>query len=326
MQSNKLVDYVKLYCISGNGGDGIINFRKSYKNSRGGPDGGSGGKGGNIMIKGNKSLKNLNHIKKYKGIVKAQSGFIGKKNLKNGKNGNNTIIDVPIGTIVKNCNNSIKFEIVNSLDCKNLLSGANGGKGNYNFKTSINQSPILAEKGKIGLKKNYILEYRMPINLSIIGLPNTGKSTLLSILSNAKPNISSYPFTTTSPNLGIMYCNCYNNIIIADMPGIISGSANGKGKGLQFLKHIDKCCLLIFLISFDSYNIESDYKILLNEIKQFNKSLLLIPYIVVVNKYDLLTNDDIIKINKIYNNPLYISSKNNTGIKSLKKIICNKIC
>ncbi|UOF94384.1 MAG: GTPase ObgE [Bacteroides sp.] len=320
MQINNLIDNINLTCISGDGGDGGIYFNRSSANSKGGPNGGNGGNGGSVFVIGNKTIKGLNHIKKYKNFAKAESGFPGGKFCKNGKRGRNIIIELPLGTFIYS---DSKF-ISKILDDKNLiciLKGGKGGKGNFFLRNSKNRTPYISHKGKKGLQMICNFELKILSDISIIGLPNAGKSTLLSTLSNATPEINDYPFTTINPVFGVIKYDNDFRLTISEIPGIISDASLGKGRGIKFLKHVERTSFLIFLLSAESKNIKKEYNLLLKEIKNYNAKILNIPYIIVVNKCDLIKN---LK-NKTTNVDAYISAKKNYNIQLLKNILYEKL-
>ncbi|YCJ93400.1 MAG: GTPase ObgE [Candidatus Karelsulcia muelleri] len=275
---NKFLDYIKIYCRSGNGGSGMIHFK-----NKGGPDGGDGGKGGNVIIRGNNQLYTISHLKKKKHNI-AENGKNGGVNRITGSKGKNSIIEVPIGTIVKDEKKQIIFEILNQNEEKILLYGGKGGKGNWNFKNSICKSP----KGKLGKEAIFILELKILADVGIIGFPNSGKSTLISVITSSKSKISNYPFTTLIPNLGIAFLKKFNNLIIADIPGIIKGASQGKGLGFKFLKHIQRNRILLIMISAETKNYIKEYNIIINELSEYDPYLLKKKRLLIISKSDLL--------------------------------------
>ncbi|WP_110480625.1 GTPase ObgE [Candidatus Karelsulcia muelleri] len=283
---NKFLDYIKIYCRSGNGGSGMIHFKKNKTFSKGGPDGGDGGKGGNVIIRGNNQLYTISHLKKKKHNI-AENGKNGGVNRITGSKGKNYIIEVPIGTIgtiVKDEKKQIIFEILNKDEEKILLYGGKGGKGNWNFKNY--KSPFYSEKGKLGKEAIFILELKILADVGIIGFPNSGKSTLISVITSSKSKISNYPFTTLIPNLGI--AKKFHNMIIADIPGIIKGASQGKGLGFKFLKHIQRNIILLIMISAETKNYIKEYNIIINELSEYDPYLLKKKRLLIISKSDLL--------------------------------------
>ncbi|WP_110483042.1 GTPase ObgE [Candidatus Karelsulcia muelleri] len=274
---NKFLDYIKIYCRSGNGGSGMIHFKK---NKTLGPDGGDGGKGGNVIIIGNNQLYTISHLKKKKHNI-AENGKNGGVNRITGSKGKNSIIEVPIGTIVKDEKKQIIFEILNQNEEKILLYGGKGGKGNW-------KSPFYSEKGKLGKEAIFILELKILADVGIIGFPNSGKSTLISVITSSKSKISNYPFTTLIPNLGIANLKKFNNLIIADIPGIIKGASQGKGLGFKFLKHIQRNRILLIMISAETKNYIKEYNIIINELSEYDPYLLKKKRLLIISKSDLL--------------------------------------
>ncbi|XZQ51438.1 MAG: GTPase ObgE [Candidatus Karelsulcia muelleri] len=278
---NKFLDYIKIYCRSGNGGSGMIHFKKNK--TFGGPDGGDGGKGGNVIIRGNNQLYTISHLKKKKHNI-AENGKNGGVNRITGSKGKNSIIEVPIGTIVQDEKKKIIFEILHPNEEKILLYGGKGGKGNCNRC----KSPFYSEKGKLGKEAIFILELKILADVGIIGFPNSGKSTLISVITSSKSKISNYPFTTLIPNLGIANLKKFNNLIIADIPGIIKGAYQGKGLGLKFLKHIQRNRILLIMISAETKNYIKEYNIIINELYEYDPYLLKKKRLLIISKSDLL--------------------------------------
>ncbi|XMD33364.1 MAG: GTPase ObgE [Candidatus Karelsulcia muelleri] len=276
---NKFLDYIKIYCRSGNGGSGMIHFKKKKTFS----DGGDGGSGGNVIIRGNNQLDTISHLKKKKHNI-AENGKNGGVNRITGSKGKNYIIEVPIGTIVKDEKKKILFEIINQDEEKILLYGGKGGKGNWNFKNS--KYPFYSEKGKLGKEAIFILELKILADVGIIGFPNSGKSTFISVITSSKSKISNYPFTTLIPNLGI--AKTFHNMIIADIPGIIKGASQGKGLGFKFLKHIQRNRILLIMISAETKNYIKEYNIIINELYEYDPYLLKKKRLLIISKSDLL--------------------------------------
>ena len=325
MSNPNFIDYVKIFCKSGNGGKGSSHFRREKFAPKGGPDGGDGGRGGNIILKGNKQLWTLLHLKFTKHVV-AENGGDGSGSKKYGSNGKDTIIEVPLGTIAKSSANSKKkLEILNHNENKILLKGGIGGLGNDHFKSSTNQAPQYSQTGKVGIEEWVTLELKVLADVGLVGFPNAGKSTLLSSISKAKPKIGDYPFTTLTPNLGVVPYKDYKSFIVADIPGIIEGASEGKGLGIRFLRHIERNSILLFLIPFDS-NIKNEYQLLSNELKKYNKKLLEKKIIVAISKCDLAPKEEIDKIDFKSKYPVIkISSITNLGLIELKDCIWKEI-
>ena len=290
MDSN-FVDYVRIMCRSGHGGPGSRHFRREKFSPKGGPDGGDGGRGGHIILRGNKQMWTLLHLKYRKHII-AEFGGSGGKSRSTGKDGEDIYLDVPLGTIAKDAETGeVLFEINNDGETAILAKGGRGGLGNTNFKSATMQTPRFAQPGEDFEEGWKILELKILADVGLVGFPNAGKSTLLSKVSAAKPEIADYPFTTLVPNLGIVAYRDNQSFIMADIPGIIEGAHEGKGLGLRFLRHIERNSILLFLIPADSLNHYNEYLILLNELNQFNPDLLDKQRIVAISKSDLLDQD-----------------------------------
>ena len=291
MTEGNFVDYVKLYVNSGNGGKGSIHLHREKFITKGGPDGGDGGRGGHIIIRGNKQLWTL-YTFKFKKHFSAGHGGDGGKNRSTGSQGKDCYIDVPLGTIVKDTeNNSIILEITNDKEEFILIKGGLGGRGNWHFKSSTRQTPRYAQPGLEGIKQQITLELKVLADVGLVGFPNVGKSTLLASLTSAKPKIADYEFTTLKPNLGIVEYLDFKSFIMADIPGIIKGAAEGKGLGHYFLRHIERNSILLFVISSDTKNIIQDFEILRNELKKYSSELLDKDYMIVLSKGDLLDKE-----------------------------------
>jgi GTP-binding protein len=285
------VDYVKICCRSGKGGAGSVHFHRDKLTAFGGPDGGNGGRGGHIILKGNKQLWTLIHLKFRKHII-AEEGTCGSSSNSSGKQGKDEILEVPLGTIARDVETGeILFEITEDGQEIILVPGGRGGLGNANFKSSTQQSPRYAQPGEPGLMEWKVLELKVLADVGLVGFPNAGKSTLLSVVSAAKPEIANYAFTTLVPNLGIVKYRDFKSFVMADIPGIIEGAHEGKGIGLRFLRHIERNSSLLFLISCDSKDILDEYKILLNELKQFNPELLEKKRLLAITKSDLMDDE-----------------------------------
>ncbi len=288
MASENFVDYVKICCRSGKGGAGSAHFRREKFVPRGGPDGGDGGRGGHIIIRGNAQLWTLLHLKYRKHVI-AEPGQGGMGALKTGKEGEDIILEVPLGTIAKDAETGmVHCEITEDGQEYVLVPGGRGGLGNNHFKTSTNQAPHYAQPGEPGREEWKILELKVLADVGLVGFPNAGKSTLLSVVSAAKPEIADYPFTTIVPNLGMVKYRDYKSFVMADIPGIIEGAAEGKGLGHRFLRHIERNALLLFMIPCDTKDIQSEYQVLLNELSAFNPELLHKKRLLAITKSDML--------------------------------------
>lgn len=291
MANENFVDYVKMSLKSGKGGAGSRHFYRDARTAKGGPDGGDGGRGGDIILVGNKQLWTLLHLK-YRKHIKAGNGGDGSGNHSSGANGEDVYLEVPLGTVAKDVETGeVHFEITKDGEQKILMKGGRGGLGNSHFKSSTNQSPRYAQPGEEGQEKWKILELKVLADVGLVGFPNAGKSTLLSVITAAKPKIGSYPFTTLRPNLGIVSYRGGKSFVMADIPGIIEKASEGKGLGLRFLRHIERNAVLLFLIPADSDDITKEYRILLNELKTFNEELLHKPRLVALSKSDMLDEE-----------------------------------
>ncbi|MEN9440913.1 MAG: hypothetical protein RLZ33_989 [Bacteroidota bacterium] len=327
MASDNFVDYVKIHCTSGNGGGGSTHFRREKYIPLGGPDGGNGGRGGHIIVRGNAQLWTLLHLK-FKKHIKAKHGGHGSANLQTGSQGADEYIDVPLGTVARDMETGeILFEITEEGEERIIQPGGRGGLGNNNFKSPTNQTPRFAQPGEEGREGWKILELKVLADVGLVGFPNAGKSTLLSVLSSAKPEIGDYAFTTVRPNLGIVKYRDYRSFIMADIPGIIEGAHLGKGLGLRFLRHIERNSLLLFMIPADSNDIHAEYKVLLNELKQYNPELLHKERLLAITKSDMLDDELIADIKKdLPKIPyLFISSVAEKGLTELKDLIWERL-
>lgn len=327
MASDNFVDYVKIHCTSGNGGGGSTHFRREKYIPKGGPDGGDGGRGGHVIIKGNSQLWTLLHLK-FKKHIKAGHGAHGSGNLKTGSQGEDVYIEVPLGTVAKDEETGeILFEITEDGEEVIIQPGGRGGLGNNHFKSATNQTPRYAQPGEEGMEGWKILELKVLADVGLVGFPNAGKSTLLSVLSAAKPEIGNYPFTTLRPNLGIVNYRDYRSFIMADIPGIIEGAHQGKGLGLRFLRHIERNSVLLFMVPADSDDIHKEYKILLNELKEYNPELLHKDRLLAITKSDMLDDELIADIKKdLPKIPfVFISSVAQKGLVELKDLIWNHL-
>jgi GTP-binding protein len=329
-----LIDYAKIVIKSGNGGNGCVSFRREKFVPKGGPNGGDGGNGGNVILKADNSLATLIDFR-YKRIYKAEQGKHGMGGDKTGKNGQDIIIKVPCGSIIKDAlSGEILSDLVNNGQTYLAAKGGKGGKGNARFATPTNQTPRNAEPGGKGEEKEVIIELKLIADVGLVGLPNAGKSTLISKISAAKPKIADYPFTTLQPNLGIVRYKDYNSFVVADIPGLIEGAHLGKGLGIRFLKHIERTKILVFLI--DSTLLESkgnkteDYETLIRELKGYDESLLKKPRIICFTKIDALTEEqkkmlDKVKFEKTNFPVIKISAVSGENLEKLKDLIWEKL-
>ena len=331
MTEDNFVDYVKINVRSGNGGKGSAHLRREKYVAKGGPDGGNGGRGGNIVFLSDKNLWTLFHFK-FQKHFKAENGGDGSKSRSSGSNGKDEIIRVPVGTVVKDSDtNQILYESINDGDKKIVVEGGKGGLGNWNFKSPTNQTPRYAQPGISGVEKKLTIELKVLADVGLVGLPNSGKSTLLSVLTDAKPKIGNYEFTTLKPNLGIVKHRDYNTFVISDIPGIIEGASKGKGLGHHFLRHIERNSILVILISVESENVKRTYDILIKELKTYNSELMDKEKLLVISKCDLIEIKDLNKIKSNFNSTFnnidihYISSVTMNGITELKDLIWKKL-
>lgn len=288
MADSNFIDYVKIYCASGNGGAGSTHLRRAKYVPKGGPDGGDGGRGGHIILGANPQFWTLIHLK-YRKHIKAEHGGAGSGQLCKGKNGEDIYLDVPVGTVAKDAETGeMLFELMEPWEERILVKGGRGGLGNNNFKSATNQTPRYSQPGEPGEEGWFILELKVLADVGLVGFPNAGKSTLLAAVSAAKPKIANYPFTTLEPNLGIVSYYEDQSFVMADIPGIIEGAHLGKGIGLRFLRHIERNSILLFMIPSDSEDPAQDYSVLLNELKEYNPELLVKGRVLAVSKSDLL--------------------------------------
>ena len=324
MTEGNFVDFVKINVSSGNGGKGSAHFRREKYITKGGPDGGDGGRGGNVVFVSDKSLWTLYHFK-FQKHFKCGHGGDGSKNRSSGADGKDIKIKVPIGTVIKDAeSDKIIYETIEDGEEKIILEGGKGGLGNWNFRSSTNQAPRYAQPGLKGKEMQLTLELKLLADVGLVGFPNVGKSTLLKTLTSAKPKIGNYEFTTLKPNLGIVEYRNFKSFVIADIPGIIEGASEGKGLGHYFLRHIERNSVLLFLLSSDSKDVVKEYEVLLNELKKYNPELIDKQRLIAISKSDLINEKDIEKIkNKvssgIKNIPFeFISSVSNKGLIELK--------
>lgn len=324
MTEGNFVDYVKVHLSSGNGGKGSVHLHREKYITKGGPDGGDGGRGGHIILRANPNLWTLLSFK-HKRHFKAGHGGHGSKSRSTGADGEDVYMDVPLGTVVRDTEtNKIILEITEEGQEEVLLPGGLGGRGNWHFKSSTNQTPRYAQPGIPGQELNVTLELKILADVGLVGFPNAGKSTLLSVLTSAKPKIADYEFTTLKPNLGIVEYRDYKSFVIADIPGIIEGAADGKGLGHYFLRHIERNSTLLFLIPADSKDIGEEYEILLNELRRYNPELLDKDRFIAISKSDMLDDELIAEMRKELDNNLkgapylFISSVAQIGLQELK--------
>jgi GTP-binding protein len=327
MANPNFVDYVKINCRSGNGGPGSAHFLRSRTEAKGGPDGGDGGRGGHVIAKANKQLWTLLHLK-YTKHVKAKHGEGGGGSLRTGANGKDKVLEMPLGTIVKNAETGeLICEVTEDGQEYIIAKGGLGGRGNDHFKSATRQAPKYAQPGEEGVEEWFILELKILADVGLVGFPNAGKSTLLSVISAAKPEIADYPFTTLTPNLGMVSYRDNKSFVVADIPGIIEGAHEGKGLGLRFLRHIERNSILLFVVPADSDDINKEYTILLNELEQYNPELLDKSKILAISKSDLL--DDELKAEINHDLPdidfVFISSIAHIGLMELKDLIWGKL-
>jgi len=331
MTEGNFVDYVKIYVSSGKGGKGSTHLHREKFIEKGGPDGGDGGRGGHVYLVGNKSLWTLFHLK-FARHIKAGHGGDGGGDRSTGADGDDKFIEVPLGTVVRDKEtDEILFEITEHGEKKIIALGGKGGLGNWHFRSSTNQTPRYSQPGLPSQEVDMVLELKVLADVGLVGFPNAGKSTLLSVLTSAKPKIADYPFTTLKPNLGIVAYRDFQSFVIADIPGIIEGAAEGKGLGHYFLRHIERNSTLLFLVPVDTENIKGEYDILVNELTKYNPEMLDKERIVVISKCDMLDNELIIELkaqlDKEFKNIPYlmISSVAQQGLTELKDKLWNML-
>ena len=328
MADSNFIDYVKFCSRSGAGGAGSVHFRREKHVPKGGPDGGDGGRGGHIILKGNSQLWTLLHLK-YKKHVIAEEGKGGEGGRRKGRDGNDVILEVPLGTVAKDAEtNEVRFEINEDGKEVILTPGGRGGLGNDHFKTATNQAPHFAQPGEEGIEEWIILELKLLADVGLVGFPNAGKSTLLSSISAAKPEIGDYPFTTLVPNLGVIPYRDDKSFVMADIPGIIEGASEGKGLGLRFLRHIERNAILLFMIPADADSIRKQYKILLNELEKYNPELLDKKRVLAVTKADMLDEEMMQQMKNDIPEDLpsiFISSVSQFNLEKLKDLLWQAI-
>lgn len=323
MTEGNFVDYVKMHVTSGNGGKGSAHLHREKYIQKGGPDGGDGGRGGHVIIRGNSNLWTLIHLK-FKRHIKAGHGSHGSSGRSTGADGEDSYLEVPLGTVVRDTeSNEILFEITEDGEEKIVVEGGMGGRGNWHFKSSTNQTPRYAQPGIPLEEKDITLELKVLADVGLVGFPNAGKSTLLSVLTSAKPKIADYEFTTLKPNLGIVEYRDFQSFVMADIPGIIEGAAEGKGLGYYFLRHIERNSILLFLIPADADDIVKQYEVLVDELRRYNPEMLDKERFVCISKSDMLDDELKSEISSILDkdleaNFMFISSVAQQGLTELK--------
>jgi len=324
VEKSSFIDYIRIFCHSGHGGAGSRHFMRTKFNPKAGPDGGNGGRGGHIILKGNKQLWTLLHLRYYKNVI-AQNGQHGNKNNRTGADGNDIIIEVPLGTIARDEETGkLEAEILEDGQEITWLPGGRGGLGNANFATATNQAPEYAQPGEPGFEAWKTLELKVLADVGLVGFPNAGKSTLLSVVTAAKPKIADYAFTTLSPQLGIVDYRDGRSFCIADLPGIIEGAAEGKGLGHRFLRHIERNAILLFVIPADSKNHKAEFEVLLSELKEFNPDMLQKDFLIAISKSDMLDDELKAEIKKELPSSvphIFISSITQQGLTDLKDLL-----
>lgn len=327
MPESNFVDYIKIFCRSGKGGAGSAHLRREKFIPKGGPDGGDGGRGGNIILRGNDQMWTLLHLR-YKRHIFAENGGPGGSQQSTGADGKDVIIEVPLGTVARIAEtDDFLFEITEHDQEKILVKGGRGGLGNVHFKSSTNQTPRYAQPGEPSIENWFILELKILADVGLVGFPNAGKSTLLSVVSAAKPKIADYPFTTLVPNLGIVKYRENKSFVMADIPGIIEGAHEGKGLGIKFLRHIERNSILLFIVPADSKDVKEEYEILVNELKMYNPELLDKKRVLAISKSDLLDEELLGEMkNDLPGIPhVFISSFTAQGINRLKDILWREL-
>lgn len=328
MSGSNFVDYVKIYCRSGKGGAGSTHLRREKYVPKGGPDGGDGGRGGHIYLKGNNQLWTLLHLK-YKRHVFAGDGESGSGGRRHGANGNDITVEVPIGTVARDAiSGEVLGEVTAHGEQITLLRGGRGGQGNWHFRSATMQTPRFAQPGEDGIETEIILELKILADVGLVGFPNAGKSTLLSTVSAAKPKIANYPFTTLTPSVGIVAYRDDRSFVMADIPGIIEGAHEGKGLGIRFLRHIERNSMLLFMVPADTEDIAAQYMVLLNELRQYNPELLLKRRVLAISKCDLIDDELRASIKKQLpkNIPtVMLSAVAGHGINELKDLLWQQI-
>ncbi|MEM9325048.1 MAG: GTPase ObgE [Bacteroidota bacterium] len=326
METN-FIDHVKLYARSGSGGAGSVHFRREKFVPKGGPDGGDGGRGGHVILRGNQQMWTLLHLR-YRKHIRAEHGLPGEGGNRTGRDGEDIVLEVPLGTVARDQHSGeLLAEILDDQEQKVILAGGRGGQGNSHYKTPTNQAPRYAQPGEEALEREVILELKLLADVGLVGFPNAGKSTLLSVLSAAKPEVADYPFTTLTPNLGVVAYRDHRSFVMADIPGIIEGAAEGRGLGTRFLRHIERNSMLLFLVPADADDIKREYEILLHELEKHNPELLDKDRLIAISKSDML--DEELQREMSEELPdlphLFISSVAQTGLQELKDQIWQKL-
>jgi len=327
MSGSNFVDYMKIFCRSGNGGAGSAHFRREKFIPKGGPDGGDGGRGGNVIVRGNEQMWTLVHLK-YRRHIFAGHGGPGLGALKTGADGKDVYIDVPLGTVARNSETrEVMFEITKHGEEQLIAKGGRGGLGNDHFKSPTHQTPRFAQPGEKGIEDWFVLELKILADVGLVGFPNAGKSTLLSVVSAAKPKIANYAFTTLVPSIGIVSYRDDRSFVMADIPGIIEGAHEGKGLGVRFLRHIERNSILLFMIPVDSSDIKKEFDILVNELKMYNPELLDKKRVLAVTKSDIADEELLTEIEKTIPDIPYviISSVAGKGLDKLKDMLWQNI-
>ena len=326
IESN-FIDYVKIHCKSGKGGDGSAHLHRDIFTNKGGPDGGDGGRGGHIVVRGNKQMWTLLHLK-YRKHIKAGNGKNGGPSHSTGKQGKDEILDVPLGTVAKDAETGeLLFEVMEDGEKHILVEGGRGGQGNAHFATPTRQTPRFAQEGEAAREHWRVLELKLLGDVGLVGKPNAGKSTLLSSISAAKPKIGDYPFTTLTPNLGVVPYRDDRSFVVADIPGIIEGAHEGKGLGIRFLRHIERNSILLFLIPADSDDIGEEYQLLKRELSGYGSYLGGKKHVLAVSKADMLDDELKTEIRALHPelNFLFISSVTGEGIMELKDVLWKEL-
>jgi GTP-binding protein len=320
MSGENFVDYVKICCRSGKGGAGSSHFMRNRSTAKGGPDGGDGGRGGHVIVRGNAQFWTLLHLKYARHVI-AEHGEPGRGQHKHGADGKDQYIDVPLGTVIKDAETEeVIIEILEDGEEVIITPGGRGGLGNDHFKSSVRQSPTYSQPGEDGLEEWKILELKLLADVGLVGFPNAGKSTLLSVVSAAKPEIANYPFTTLKPNLGMVAYRDDRSFVMADIPGIIEGAAEGKGLGLRFLRHIERNPVLLFLVPADADDIRQEYETLLGELEKYNPDLVKKNRLLAISKSDMLDEEleEALRAEIEDLNPIFFSSVAQKGLQTLK--------
>ena len=324
MADSNFIDYVKIFCASGNGGSGSMHLRREKYIPKGGPDGGDGGRGGNVILRANPQFWTLIHLK-YQKHIRAEHGENGSGALCKGKDGKDVYLDVPLGTVARDAETGeIIHEMVEAGEEFVLVKGGRGGLGNAYFKTATNQTPRYAQPGELGSEGGYILELKMLADVGLVGFPNAGKSTLLSTVSAARPKVANYAFTTLEPSVGVVRYYDDQSFVMADIPGIIEGAHEGRGLGIRFLRHIERNSVLLFMVSAEEDDISRSYEVLLDELREYNPELLVKDRVLAITKCDLIDKQLEAEIEPKLPEGIphvFISSITNEGIKELKDML-----